>query len=219
MKKLIIQAFLSFMLVNIALSTFASDWHYGIRASIFWIGERAAWVGAHFSPPGTMSSWDPHWRDNYGGIDHPIQRIGYFPARFAPTENPFYVALPFNDTTSANRELTRKFVPVAWTKRNGSKCFGRWIEIRAPATGKRCFAQWMDVGPWTTDDASYVFGHSRPKAPYGIDVSPAVRDYLGIHSGDRVDWRFADEQNLPFGPWIQAKEEAIIFQAIKRKIH
>jgi hypothetical protein len=40
------------------------------------------------------------------------------------------------------------------------------------------------VGPFNTDSAGYVFGDQRPSPNVnhggGIDVSPAVRDYLGL---------------------------------------
>ena len=35
----------------------------------------------------------------------------------------------------------------------------------------------------------------------GVDVSPAVRDYLGLGSLGLVDWRFVEQGNLPIGPW------------------
>jgi hypothetical protein len=68
-----------------------------------------------------------------------------------------------------------------------------------------CFAQWEDCGPFVTDDWSYVFGRARPKnranKGAGIDVSPAVRDYLRLKSGDAVDWRFAKSSEVRNGPW------------------
>jgi hypothetical protein len=62
------------------------------------------------------------------------------------------------------------------------------------------------VGPFETDDWSYVFGKSKPKAKAnnaaGIDLSPAVRDYLGITGADnKCDWRFAELSEIPYGPW------------------
>jgi hypothetical protein len=36
----------------------------------------------------------------------------------------------------------------------------------------------------------------------GIDVSPAVRDYLGLGSPDLVDWRFVEQAEVPDGPWL-----------------
>ena len=36
----------------------------------------------------------------------------------------------------------------------------------------------------------------------GIDLSPAVRDYLGITGSDNsCDWRFAEVSEIPYGPW------------------
>jgi hypothetical protein len=79
-----------------------------------------------------------------------------------------------------------------------------WVAVRY---GKKvCYAQWSDVGPFVTDDWAYVFGSNpQPKTDgnngAGLDVSPAVRDYLGIFSGCRTDWRFCDISEVPDGPW------------------
>ncbi|MBC8126894.1 MAG: hypothetical protein H8M99_07090, partial [Gloeobacteraceae cyanobacterium ES-bin-144] len=35
----------------------------------------------------------------------------------------------------------------------------------------------------------------------GIDLSPSIRDYLGLKSGDKVHWRFVESGQVPFGPW------------------
>jgi hypothetical protein len=35
----------------------------------------------------------------------------------------------------------------------------------------------------------------------GIDVSPAVRDYLGLGPLGLVDWRFVEQAQVPAGPW------------------
>jgi hypothetical protein len=35
----------------------------------------------------------------------------------------------------------------------------------------------------------------------GLDVSPAVRDYLGLKQTDVTDWRFVDFREVPRGPW------------------
>lgn len=68
-----------------------------------------------------------------------------------------------------------------------------------------CYAQWEDCGPFQTDDVEYVFGNARPSNGKnngaGLDISPAVRDYLGIRSGGRCDWRFVDVGEIPDGPW------------------
>jgi hypothetical protein len=50
-----------------------------------------------------------------------------------------------------------------------------------------------------------VFGDERPKPNLnqgaGLDVSPAVRDYLGLKPTDVTDWRFVDFSEVPRGPW------------------
>jgi hypothetical protein len=55
------------------------------------------------------------------------------------------------------------------------------------------------------DSAGYVFGDERPfpnlNHGAGIDVSPAVRDYLGLGPLGLIDWRFVEEADVPAGPW------------------
>jgi hypothetical protein len=50
-----------------------------------------------------------------------------------------------------------------------------------------------------------VFGNERPKLNLnkgaGLDVSPAVRDYLGLKPTDLTDWRFVNFSEVPRGPW------------------
>ena len=84
-----------------------------------------------------------------------------------------------------------------------SLCAGCWIAIHYD--GKTCFAQWEDVGLWRTDDHNYVFGQSRPpnteNKGAGLDVSPAVRDFLGLRSGGLCHWRFVELHEVRPGPW------------------
>jgi hypothetical protein len=51
----------------------------------------------------------------------------------------------------------------------------------------------------------YVFGNERPKSNLnkgaGLDVSPAVRDYLGLNETDVTKWRFVEFTEVPRGPW------------------
>jgi hypothetical protein len=88
-----------------------------------------------------------------------------------------------------------------------SVCKGYWLEIRHGT--KICYAQGEDVGPFRTDSARYVFGDQRPSLNVnrsaGIDVSPAVRDYLGLGS---LDWRFVEEADVAAGPWSQDEARA-----------
>jgi hypothetical protein len=70
-------------------------------------------------------------------------------------------------------------------------CKGHWLDIRTGT--KICYAQWEDVGPFYTDSAAYVFGDGRPSPNVnhgaGVDVSPAVRDYL---DSDLLAWLTGD---------------------------
>ena len=184
----------------------ASPWKRRIVTTVFWIGEAPA---ANNPVPNDKSSWDVRWVQNYGGYDDPDPsgRRGYIPAKFIPRQNPFYVALPYNDVgRGRTKPEAAKVIP--WFKdtfvRPGvSVCKGRWIAIHH--RGRIAYAQWEDVGPFRTDHWEYVFGDERP-APNrnggaGLDVSPAVRDYLGMKGKDVADWKFVDISEVPGGPW------------------
>jgi len=81
---------------------------------------------------------------------------------------------------------------------------GRWLAVHHD--GKVCFARWEDVGPFEVDHWQYVFGKERPRTnrnqSAGIDLSPAVPDFLGIRSGANVECRFVDAVRVPKGPWL-----------------
>jgi hypothetical protein len=176
-------------------------WKMGIVATVFWIGETGS------GPTNRRSAWDTNWVSNYGGVDDPVRRRGYEPTRFRPLENPFYIALPYCDMFEGRlKPEAAKVVPWFISRFRGphsSVCKGHWVEIRRGA--KICYAQWEDVGPFCTDSASYVFGDERPVPNVnhgaGIDVSPAVRDCLGLGSLGLVDWRFVEEADVSAGPW------------------
>jgi hypothetical protein len=132
-------------------------------------------------------------------------------------ENPFHIALPFNDRVPGFEEY--------------GPCKNRWVEIVNATTGERAFAQWEDVGPWFANDAEYVFdetGTVRPHAELqegkrlnvfrstngtyrrpirrikngaGIDLSPDLCKILNIDGQGLVNWRFVDEDSVPDGPW------------------
>jgi len=181
-------------------------WKRRIVTTVFWIGEQPT---ANNPVPNDKSSWDTRWAQNYGGYDNPDPsgRRGYIPAAFVPRQNPFYVALPYNDLSrKGTKPEAAKVIP--WFKdtfvRPGeSVCKGRWIAIHY--RGRIAYAQWEDVGPFRTDHWEYVFGDERP-APNrnggaGLDISPAVRDYLGMEGNDLADWKFIDVTQVPPGPW------------------
>ncbi len=190
-------------------------WRMHVTATVFWIGEPAS---ERNPVSNRVSSWDQKWTSNYGGCDdpEPTSRItdsiagDFRPKAFTPKLNPFYVALPYNDCvgTQAHKPEAARVIP--WFTRlnpppGQTVCKDRWLQIYFQ--GRSCYAQWEDCGPWVTDDWEYVFGNKPPKNPVngsaGIDVAPAVRDYLSLKSGDKVHWRFVEDYQVPSGPWIK----------------
>lgn len=182
-------------------------WRKDITATVFWIGEQPS---GRNKTPNDKSSWDGAWMKNYGGYDNPdpAARANFAPKAFRPGLNPFYVALPYNDRIDHRRHKPEASRVVPWFDHHDPEpgktcCRGKWLQIHH--NGKYCFAQWEDCGPFVTDDWKYVFGGHPPRnhenGKAGIDVSPAVRDYLGLKSGDKVHWRFVPFSRIPTGPW------------------
>jgi hypothetical protein len=181
-------------------------WKTNIVTTIFWIGETPS---GNNPVPNHKSSWDANWASNYGGFDTPdaSARRNYIPVNFVPRQNPFYCALPYNDVTHGQTKPEAALV-IPWfrqsfTQQGHSVCKDRWLAIRKG--NRTCYAQWEDCGPFRTDHFQYVFQNERPKANLnrgaGLDVSPAVRDYLGLAPTDVTDWQFVDVRDIPPGPW------------------
>ena len=185
-------------------------WHKNITATVFWIGEKPT---ANNPTPNHASSWDTQWQLNYGGYDNPDKtaRLGYRPKAFTPRLNPFYIALPYNDCINHAKNKPEASRVIPWWHRRADKrpgktsLKGRWLQI--VHNGKVCYAQWEDCGPFGTNDYQYVFGNKPPKNTKnnaaGLDISPAVRDFLGMKSNGKVHWRFIDFSRIPRGPWSQ----------------
>lgn len=183
-------------------------WKTDIMATVFWVGEQPT---ENNPTPNNKSSWDTEWEKNFGGYDDPdpLKRGSNFcPLNFTPGLNPFYIALPYNDCLDYSTHKPEASRVIPWFKQRFTKpgktvLRGTWVAIRY---GNRvCYAQWEDCGPFVTDDHEYVFGNAKPKNTSnrgaGIDVSPAVRDYLGMNSNGKCDWRFVDVHEVPVGPW------------------
>jgi hypothetical protein len=180
-------------------------WKTNVVTALFWVGGPKETDGS----VRTASAWDSNWIQNYGGVDdpNPSARRNYIPTAFIPRQNPFYCALPYNDVTHGQFKPEAPLV-IPWFKHDyrgpgQSVCRDRWIAIRKG--NRTCYAQWEDCGPFLTDHFQYVFGNERPKLNVnhgaGLDVSPAVRDYLGLAPTDVTDWRFVEVRDVPPGPW------------------
>jgi hypothetical protein len=188
-------------------------WKTHVTCTIFWIGEEAS---GRNTVANFKSSWDQQWFTNFGGYDDPdpANRIAnhttgdFRPKAFIPKLNPFYIALPYNDVMGWGQHKPEASRVIPWFSRmrpepGKTVCKGRWLQIY---NGSRsCYAQWEDCGPWETNDWEFVFGNKPPKTVQngaaGIDLSPAIRDYLGLKSGQKVHWRFVESSQVPYGPW------------------
>jgi hypothetical protein len=172
-------------------------------ATVFWVGETETEDNGHIA--NLMSAWDAKWVEHFGGVDDPNNRCGYRPCGFKPKENPFYVALPYDDMEeNGRRKEVNAFIPWDAPGAKQSLLKNRWVAIHA--NGITCYAQWQDVGPFEKDDARYVFGAAAtPKnikgVSAGIDLSPAVRDCLKVGGLSKVFWRHVDWRDVPSGPW------------------
>ena len=203
-------------------------WKLNIVATVFWVGEQAT---ANNPVHNFSSSWDMYWWRAYGGYDNPgaegrrrLPDGGTIPAAFVPQQNPFYVALPYNDVSGGrHKPEARKVIPwfgSVFEEEGKSVCRDRWIVLRKG--NRTCYAQWSDCGPFRTDHWQYVFGPERPiwnlNRGAGVDVSPAVRDYLGLANTDVLDWKFVEFPDVSPGPWSRFGENnTFVIEARRRQ--
>jgi hypothetical protein len=180
------------------------NWKRGI-ATVFWVGEGETAENDYIH--NSWSAWDMRWEEHYGGVDDPENRCGFQPCAFEPKENPFYVALPYNDLEN-NGKKKANATRIPWNDPAVKKSVlkNRWIEVRHD--GKTCYGQWQDVGPFEQDDVEYVFGDAKePQNPFGekagIDLSPALADCLGVDGSDDVQWRHVEFEHVPKGDWTK----------------
>ncbi len=169
---------------------------------MFWVGEPAAPDNGFIA--NTASVWQSNWQAHFGGVDDPDHRKGYRPAAFTPHENPFYFALPYSDYDAAGNvkdNVTKVpwYDPAAPPKPGVSVVKNHWIKVTY--RGRSVFGQWEDAGPYGEDDVRYVFGDARPRAHVGLDLSPAMADYLRLPGLGRTTWRFVPDSQVPAGPW------------------
>lgn len=174
--------------------------------TVFWVGEDATEDNSFIH--NRASAWDEDWEGTFGGYDDPDERCGYVPCSFRPSQNPFYVALPYNDlendgTKKKNAHVMPWYDPAipAYV----SQMHGQWVAVERE--GKVCYGQVRDTGPYEQDDIAYVFGDTpKPKNTIGmkagLDVSPAMRDCLELGGVGLTFWKFIDEADVPEGPWL-----------------
>lgn len=177
--------------------------HENIPTTVFWVGEDAD-MKTNDNIHNRSSVWVEDWVAAYGGVDDPSGRCGYKPCGFEPKENPFYFALPFNDYDERGLKSESQLKVIPWydgkLEEGKSVVKNRWLKIIYG--DKEAYGQWEDAGPFGEDDTGYVFGEDRPKEPRaGLDVSPAIADYLGIDGKADVSWQFVRESDVPDGPW------------------
>lgn len=179
----------------------SSGWKHAV-ATVFWVGEDEASDNGFIH--NRSSAWDIDWEEHYGGVDDPEERCGFEPCAFVPEENPFYVALPYNDLARGRRKDNASMIPWNDPASRTSVLKNRWIAVRYE--GRICYGQWQDVGPFEEDDVAYVFGDVATPGNVigvgaGIDLSPALRDCLRADDVAAVEWRHVEADDVPDGPW------------------
>ncbi len=176
-------------------------------------------VGHFGSGPDRWGPRDPSAPGAWDNRADWYPRDGLCPAGVTLYQNPFYVALPTPDYDE-NRRLTEA-EPWIWASRdilpelkrfeNGKFKDGEspfkdlWIQVEYG--GRTAFGQLEDIGPADKTgaivaDYSYVWGDSpQPKNEFGmkagIDLSPALTDYLGTNGEAMVRWRFVPTDQVP----------------------
>ncbi|HET8884223.1 MAG TPA: hypothetical protein VFM68_02010 [Candidatus Saccharimonadales bacterium] len=178
--------------------------HENITATVFWVGEEANESNDYIH--NRSSAWTKNWVAAYGGVDSYDDRCGFLPCDFTPRENPFYFALPFSDYDENGLKPADELQVIPWydgeIEAGTSVLKNRWIKVTHDSTV--AYAQWEDVGPFKLEDADYVFGSAQPAEPRaGLDMSPALADYLGIDGRETVSWRFVEESDVPPGEWTK----------------
>lgn len=102
-------------------------------------------------------------------------------------------------TTATGWVIDKEFPFVALPSH---KALGLWVRIYNVLNGKMVCAQVRDVGPFNTNDDSYVFNGNRPASEQGqsvsgigtnsagIDLGECVWTLLGMKDNTEVSWEF-----------------------------
>ena len=156
-------------------------WKSG-RATVFWVGESETEDNDHIA--NHKSAWDAKWVEHFGGTDDPDDRCEFVPCGFKPKENSFYVALPYDDMEEdGRRKAVNTFIP--WDKPGAKQSLlkNRWIAIRANNVTLLCAV----AGRRSVRERRCglrlrrrIPAEKQQREGAGIDLSPAVRDCLGV---------------------------------------
>ena len=191
---------------NAGISNVPTQWH---DDAVRFFGSAPDFWGPR--DPDAPGAWDS--RDTW------YPRTGLCPQNVTLKENPFYVALPTPDYDEQGvlealypwLQQAASYLPELDMYPGGifvdsqSAIKNRWVQIEA--NGRTAFAQLEDVGPSDETgaivaDYEYVWGNApSPKNDFalgaGIDLSPAVTDYLGTDGEGIVRWRFVPADQVP----------------------
>lgn len=173
------------------------------KATVFWVGEAASEENGWIQNTDSVYQWGSnHWLKHHGCADTEKKPCD-------GKENSFYVAVPATDMKDeeANPKV-RKAMPAAWlvgatTQESSMK--NRWVVVRA--NGKIGYGQIQDAGPFGEEDVEWVFGSAtKPKSKEnsyaGLDVSPALANYLGVSGVFDAEFAIViDAKDVPPGPW------------------
>ena len=196
-----------FVPTSLATSTPRYPWKTNIVTTVFWIGEQPT---ENNPVPNNKSSWDANWTSNYGGYDTPGCLVApqLHPGLVRPAPESILLSrcrtttLP---TASSNRKPRWLFPGSSNPIPSRANLSARIAGSRSAKATASAMRNGKIAGPFRTDHFQYVFQNERPKPNLnrgaGLDVSPAVRDYLGLPPTDVTDWQFVEVRDVPPGPW------------------
>ena len=182
--------------------------HEAVSTTIFWIGEPASADNGFIA--NDDSAWDECWKERYGGIDDPVNRNGFFPAGFTPHDNPFYVALPYNDLDSNGDRRWNLASVVPWAKIatlpvTDSAVKNRWVKIIAGdadllrAMGGRRPVQRERLALRVRTGAGRAIPSTA--APVSMSRPPCVTACRSPTASPRPTGASSRRPRCPHGPW------------------
>jgi len=178
-------------------------WKTSIVTTVFWVGEQAG--GNNRSK--LQKFLDFNWSENYAEPILRFQRTAQLhPNCFYSQAKPLLLCFTVHDVTHGQFKPEAPLV-IPWFKHEYRGRGSRYAEIDGlPFVRQSHLLCAMGrLRSVSHDHFQYVFGNERPKPNLnhgaGLDVSPAVRDYLGLAPTDVTDWQFVEVRDVSSGPW------------------